>query len=158
MQTCFAECTCGPHACVLACFCVCHCTRVGVCMCMRVYPCACVGRCAHHSCGCPWAYMSRSAFVSMLLCAPVTVCVRVSGCWHVRYRVSVSVRAHHCARVLVCLSACVASPMCCCVSAPPLVLPPLTAAGPAGDSPRAPLTAVFYHHLPRKGAQEDGDK
>jgi hypothetical protein len=77
----------------------------------------------------------------------MSLCVRVSGSWRVQLGVSVSASlyADRCAHVLlwVCAFPGAAS---------------LPAAGPARSSPRAPLTAVFYHHLLRKGAQEDGDK
>lgn len=130
---------------------VCHmgrCWHVSITVHMLVYVCAfgCVpGHLSDyvHSCGCYWVYM---CVVS--ICKRVCVCV--CGCWHVWYWVSVS--ASVCTYVDMSVCACH------CMSVPPLVLPPPTAAGPAGDSPRAPLTAVFYHHLPRKGAQEDGDK
>lgn len=128
------------HEHVLAC--VCHRT------CILVYVCPDV-----HSSECHWAYMCVcSAFMGMSLlwlnlCAYVSlhvgarVCVR-ARCWHVWYRVSVS--------ACVCVLLCPSAPLWCCH------LRQLQ--GQPGTAPRAPLTAVFYHHLPRKGAQEDGDK
>ena len=85
----------------------------------------------------------------LCVCAAVSMgehhCACVQLCLHAPLCVlaAVSVGTHHCACVLVPLSVCACHCAHVLLSARPLVLPPPTAAGPAGNSPHAPSLLSF---------------
>lgn len=149
MQAGFGECTCHMSRCWHVSLSITVHVLVYVCACW-VCPWACVILCVCSQLGCHWAYMC--VISHSLLCTCHCVCVRLlsgTGC----------LCLHLSARVLVCLCVCVrvAVPMCCYVCVCPGAATSNSCRASQGQ-PSAPLAAVFYHHLPRKGAQEDGDK
>ena len=113
---------------------LCVCAVVCVCMSVHAHHCVCVLVCLWactivHVCWC--VYVHHCACV--LLCLHAPLCVRAA----------VSVGTHHCVCVLVPLSVCACHCAHVLLSARPLALPPPTAAGPAGNSPRAPSLLSF---------------
>jgi len=137
-------CVCTHHcACVLVCLHTPLCVCAGVSACTIVCACCCV--CGHA----PLCVCAGVAACTMCVCAAVSVgvhhCACVLVCLHALLCVhaAVSVGTHHCACVLVPLSVCACHCAHVLLSAHPLVLPPPTAAGPAGNSPHAPSLLSF---------------
>lgn len=117
---------------VLVCVCVCGCVPG----CIRL--CVCSQRWVS------WVTYVCSALVSM---SPLCMCRSVCVC----------LAASVCACVMTCLCVCCCAHVLVCACASPGAATSDSCRA-SWASPCAPLTAVFYHHLPRKGAQEDGDK
>lgn len=99
---------------------------------------ACIRLCVCSQLKYHWTYMCVVSICKHVIhcCVHVTVCV--SGCYLV-LDVCVGICVHMCWCVCVFVSLC----PCAAVSVPALVLPPLTAAGPARDSPAPPSLLSF---------------